>query len=213
MAVVLRPRAPLPAQHCTCAVSTDCHTKFLQQIGVQESGVSACARSRGAGYLQEYFARSRLPHTTNLRHHGNQLDALRLAQACCVQVGRLVLSVSLGSRKCLVARLSESLLPLWGRNGQVKSSRRTPQAGQVHIRGALQSITILLRVLWEKKPWAGSHSLSPPAEKVADCMVAQGMVAACAAGSGMQRARIQDAVTLGAPIRQRPRLQVFAGAP
>ena len=141
-----------PAQHCSRSVATDDNGQFLQEVWMQCSSVIPSSSCCAPGKLQEQFAGFGFPCACWLGHDRHEVDALLRAKCGSVQVRCLCCSIAGGRCQGCCSSQRHDVLPLWGRDGQVKRSRNTVEAGKENIRWAAMLVCHILRSLWEQQP-------------------------------------------------------------
>ena len=99
--------------------SADRNGQLLQEEAIADWGLLTRVRSRRVGNMLQHLQGLWRPCANAFSHHGHELDPLRRARLSGVQVEFFVLSISSDYSPSVPTRLSQGLLSLWCRNGEI----------------------------------------------------------------------------------------------
>ena len=143
---------------------------------MQKPSIGARAGSSSTRKQLEGFGSVGLPGAGRLDNKRHKAHTLGSAHLAGVQMRRFHSSILGCGRKGLLPGLRKGLLPLWGRDGQVKCSRAPGQGGQEDVCRASLSQACLIRSLWQQE--AGflnlgleAGAVGPGSQKVAQRVV------------------------------------------
>ena len=99
--------------------SADRNGQLLQEEAIADCGLLTRVQSRRVGNMLQHLQGLWRPCASAFSHHGHELDPLRCARLSGVQVEFFLLSISSGCSPSVPTRLSQGLLSLWRRDGEI----------------------------------------------------------------------------------------------
>ena len=159
-------------------------------------------RRHGTGAVG--FWRQLAPKPGGLHDKWHKTNPLRSASVGCLEVSSLGLSVLGCRREGVLSRLRKGLLPLRGRNGQVKCSRGSRQGGQKYVGGPAPGQLCFTGSLRKKEASfldfrLQAGAVCPGSKQITQGVVSLSALATRSANACVQCTPVHDAIAFWAP--------------